>query len=378
MNKISYFVLSDIHLGCKRNNASEMIKRLTVMFGDFKNETLLSSIDILFIAGDLFDGALWFTNEDVTHTLLFMRKLMWWCEKNKIKLRVLEGTPSHDRKQARNLLPISETFKELDFKYIETMCVEGFYDLGITCLYVPDEYGGSALQSQDLIQKELDSLGYDKVDIAIMHGMFKFQVPEIASDRFKYDERFFLDRVRYFINIGHIHVFSTFERIIAQGSADRISHKEERPKGGCLQILDPVIGNSFHFIENKLACIFKTVNIKTKDLNKSVLTTRKIAESLPAYSHIRIKASRDNSIFNVYDQLVSEFPFLFFSKITEEEEVEKNKLVTQQDILSIDYTPIHITKENIVQMIMSGVKSKNSFRGDYLDKLENKLMELSS
>ena len=67
---------------------------------------------------------------------------------------------------------------------------------------------------------------------------------------------------------------------------------------------------------------------------------------------------------------------LFFSKLTEEEEQEKNKLLTQQDLLDINYTPIHITKENIVSMVMDGVKSKFSFRGEQLQKLENQLQSL--
>lgn len=347
------------------------------MFSDFKDIGGFSDLDILFIAGDLFDAALYFSNEDVCHILLFMRELMAWCERNHIRLRVLEGTPSHDRGQSRNLLPIAKTFAFLDFRYIETMCVEGFYDLGITCLYVPDEFGGSALQAQGLIQNELDNLGYEKVDIAIMHGMFKYQVPEVGSDRFKYDERFILDRVRYFINIGHVHIHTTYERIIAQGSTDRISHGEEGPKGACLQVLDPVRGNSFHFIENKLACLFITVHIRKNDLEKAVATVRKKAASLPGFAHLRIKAPRDNPVLNVFDQLAREFPMIFFTKLTEEDEKEKNKLLTQADILDIDYTPIHITKENVVGMLMGQIRNKHVFRGTDLYKLELKLQELA-
>ena len=353
-----------------------MLKGLSSLVCDFSDEGGMSDLDILFIAGDLFDAALWFSNEDVAHILLFMRKLMDWCERHEIKLRVLEGTPSHDRGQSKNLVPIAETFKDLDFRYIETMCVEGFYDLNITCLYVPDEFGGSALQSQELIQAEMDSLGYDKLSIGIMHGMFKYQVPELASDRFKYDERFFLDRIQHFINIGHVHVFTTYERIIAQGSTDRLCHGEEGPKGGCLQVIDPIQGNSFFFVENKLACLFVTVHVRVKDLDKGIEQIRKKAESLPAFSHIRIKAARNHPVLNVFDQISRDFPMLFFSKLTEEEEQEKNKLLTQQDLLDINYTPIHITKENIVSMVMDGVKSKFSFRGEQLQKLENQLQSL--
>lgn len=330
-------------------------------------------LDILFIAGDLFDSALWFSNEDVSHILLFMRELMAWCEKFKIRLRVLEGTPSHDRGQSRNLLPISKTFFNLDFRYIETMCVEGFEDLGLTCLYVPDEFGGSALKSQELIKSELDSIGYEKVDIAIMHGMFKYQVPEVGSDRFKYDEYFFLDRVRYFINIGHVHIFSTFRRIIAQGSTDRISHGEEKPKGGCLQVLDPSRGNSFYFIQNKRACVFTTIHVKQKDVDKALAVIEKRVSSLPSFSHVRIKASRDNQILNIYDMINKKFPTIFFTKLTEEDEEEKNSLLSKKDLLDINYTPLQVTKDNITKMLLDEVKKRYSFQGTYMEKLESKL-----
>ena len=56
--RIRYFVISDIHLGCKRNLPREMIKGLSAIFDNFKEDAKLKDIDILFIASDLFDQAL--------------------------------------------------------------------------------------------------------------------------------------------------------------------------------------------------------------------------------------------------------------------------------------------------------------------------------
>lgn len=374
---IKYLVISDIHLGHKRNTSHEIIENLYKYFDDFVSDGRFHDLDILFIAGDLFDQALWFNSDDVVGVLLFTRRLMAWCEYNKIKLRILEGTPSHDRNQPRNLVPVAKTFSRLDFRYVETLCVEAFYDLGITCLYIPDEFAGSALEAQGAVATELDRLGLEKVDIAILHGMFKYQVPEIGSDRFKYDEAFFLSKVKAFISIGHVHKHSTYERIISQGSFDRLCHGEEEPKGGVYIELHPH-GNRFYFIENVCAKKFKTVHIKTPDLEKAVAQVRKVADSLGDNDFLRIKAPKAHAIFNVFDTIANDYLMLTFSKLTEEEDTEKQQLINAQDFLNVDYTPVQITRENIVGMIMEGVRANHDFHANALFHLEEKLKDLTT
>lgn len=370
---ISYLVISDIHLGVKRVSVRSILSNLKTVFTNFDKDGPMTKLDIVFIAGDLFDQALWFTNEDIVLIISFIRDLMGWCEHHAVALRILEGTPSHDRHQPRNLVPIAENFPRLDFRYVETMCVEAFNDLGITCLYVPDEFGGSAEKAQGLILNEVHRLGLSRVDIAIMHGMFKYQVPEITSDRYKYDEEFFLNLVRWFINIGHVHRPSTYERILAQGSFDRIAHNEEHAKGCMLMELDTNVGNKFFFIENKGAAIFKTIHVRWKDLERAVAQVRNVCSELPDNSHVRIKAAKGHPVLNVFDQLARECNGLNFSKITEEEEEEKQKLYDSKALLTVDYTPIHIDKENIVPMLMTEVRNNFDFKPYLLDKLQQKL-----
>lgn len=375
LKPVSYLVLSDIHLGAKSNTASEIIQNLCSFFDNFENSKF-KNLDVIFIAGDLFDQALWFNDENFLSIFSFFRKLMDWCQHFSIKLRVLEGTPSHDRKQPKNLLPIATAFPKLDFRYIETMCVEAFYDLGITCLYVPDEYAGSAEAAQKLIQEELDRLGIDRVSIAIMHGMFTYQVPEISSTRYKYDEQFFLDRVHYFINIGHVHKFSTYDRILSQGSFDRLAHGEEEPKGGIMVSLT-FEQKFFQFLENKGAKIYKTCHVRNKDIDKAVEQIERLAVSLPNGSYVRIKASKSHPVLNLLDQFNKKYVDLTFTKITEEEESERKQLIDTKALLSVDYTPININKDNIVSMVMAQVSERYNFQQDLLIKLETKLLELT-
>lgn len=372
--EISYIVLSDIHLGNKKVPISFIVRNLRIFFGEFDKDA--PSVDVVFIAGDLFDQALWFTDEDLVTVILFIQDLMAWCERTGTSLRILEGTPSHDRNQPRNLVPIAKNFPNLNFRYIETMCVEAMYDLGITCLYCPDEFGGSAAKAQELIEQEFDKLQIKKVDIAILHGMFKYQLPEIASDRFKFDEQFFLDRVRYFINIGHVHKFSVFDRIISQGSFDRLAQREEEPKGGVLVNLNEVAGNNFLFIENKGAKIQKTITIRWKELDRAVAQVRAAVRDLPEESYVRIKAPRGHEIFNVYDRLALEYNRLIFDKITTEEEEEKKELLKSSDLFSVEYTPFNIDKENIVGLVLSEVFDNHDLSPVVKDTLRKKLEEL--
>lgn len=96
---------------------------------------------------------------------------------------------------------------------------------------------GSLRCSQKLIDKECQSLGIRQVSFCRHARHVRIRSPELASDRFKYEEQFF-DRVKGFDNID-VHVFTTFGRILCQGSTDRICHGEEAAKGGIMVTWDP-------------------------------------------------------------------------------------------------------------------------------------------
>lgn len=335
-----------------------MVAGLRTFFHDFRDDSPFTKMDIVFIAGDLFDKALYLSGEDTYLIFRFLKDLMGWCAKHGVRLRVLEGTPSHDRAQFKAFLPMAESFEQLDFRYIETMCVEAFHDLQITCLYVPDEFGGSAEASQKLIEKEFQSLGVQQVSIAMMHGMFRYQVPELASERFKYDEQFILDRVKGFTNIGHVHVFSTFSRILCQGSLDRICHGEESAKGGIQVTWDPNGDKNFFVIENKAAMVFMTIHARTKDLEVALAQVEKKLIGLKEQSHVRLKAAKGHPVLNVIEHLERKYPMLVFERITEEEERERNQLIDTQAVLDTSYVPVNIHAGNIVDMLVAEAKPK--------------------
>ena len=361
---INYLVLSDIHLGHKRNKTIDIIKNLNAYFSHYTNDSQFTSLDILFIAGDLFHRLLDFTDPDVHEVTLWLSRLMGFCSRHDIKLRILEGTPSHDWKQSRVALTVAELSKatsgvpssSLDFKYIDTLHIEVLKDLGLHILYVPDRWTGSTELTFKQVQDTMKDLSIDQVDIAIMHGAFGYQVKGIPGNPEKHNENDYLSIVRHFINIGHIHTFSAYGKIIAQGSFDRLAHGEEEAKGGVLCTIAPE-GDSFAFIENRNAKLFKTVSLRSKDLDRSIATIDKAAAKLPTDAYLRIKATKLHPALIGFDELKLRYPLLNLSKITTEEEAESYLLVDTAAPVT-PYTPVTIDKDNIVSLLTEEVFSK--------------------
>lgn len=354
---IDYLVLSDIHLGHRRTSTVEIVKNLTDYFSDFSSKSQFSDLDIIFIAGDLFDNLLDFSSPDIHEVTIWISRLMSFCVRFGIKLRVLEGTPSHDWKQSRivNTLSMMMDF-ELNVKYIETLHIEHIKDLDITILYVPDEWTASTETTFQQVEELLKENHLDKVDIAIMHGCFSYQVKHIPVKLDSHDENKYLDIVRYFINIGHFHSFSTFNRIIAQGSFDRLTHGEEESKGA----VRVRIGKEpqFFFIENKGAKTYKTITIRSRDMDKVIHNLTKQLKVIKSDSYVRIKAVKDHPVYTALDEIKLRFPEFVFTKVTEESVVDKANLATRNAIEVSDYTPISITKDNIIELITNAVTDK--------------------
>ena len=373
---IKYLVISDIHLG-KKDRTAEIVRNLNIFFSHYSTSSQFSDMDIIFIAGDLFDCLLDMAGEDIHEVSIWLGSLMHFCARHEIKLRILEGTPSHDWKQSR----ISETIAKLleiplDFKYIDTLYVEKFDDLNISCLYVPDEWTASTDLTLDQVKDLMESNNLAHVDIAIMHGMFGFQKPPAAHNIPCHDEASYLSLVTRFINIGHVHKYSTFERILAQGSFDRLAMGEEEPKGGIVCSLSNLHGDSFQFIENKGAKIYKTIVLKFKDLDKSLLQIERAINKIPNNSFVRIKATKDHPVYIAFDDLKVKFPMYNFTKKSLEDDEEDILVINKSIDLGADYTPITISKENVVDLLTTEICGKYTLTEKQLALLNKTLVDL--
>lgn len=353
---VSYLTISDIHLYNDQNETTHITKALTEFMDGYQSTGQFSKLDIIFIAGDIFDDARDTKHPDAFESMLWMRLLMGFCARNGIKLRILEGTPGHDFGQAKIFGPLASAVEDLDFRYVEFLSFERMEDLGLTILYVPDEWAGSAAICKEQIIEMMQANDIEKFDIACMHGMFDFQLPDLGDHPLKHDSAWFLSIVRAYINIGHDHTPKFHERIIVQGSFDRMAHGEEHKKGGVVCHLRLNGDHWYDFIENKLARIYKTITVKTMDLEAGVAQIVKVLDRLPANAHVRISTAKNNPILGVIDEFRRAHPKMKFKKHDDKKQAEtRNDSLADTVGLTSSYVAISLPKANIVDMTMKAV-----------------------
>lgn len=346
--EIKLLAVSDIHFGSKRNKTSKIISNFKKYILNEQNKNL----DILVIVGDFYDGLLDLKSQEGYEIDYLIYLILTYCKLNEITLRVLEGTPSHDWTQPERFIKLNNIlgYKDLDIKYVDNVTVEYMEKFDIHVLYVPDEIQPTPEKTLALVKETMMSKGLDKVDLAFMHGQFEYQLPAHIKNIPRHSSAEYLGLVKSFIFVGHIHTHSVFERIIAQGSFDRLSHGEEEPKGF---VIANITNNTseFFFIENKDAKIYKTVDCSYFELDKSLEYLKEMAASLPEDSAIRISANSNQPILANIQELVIFAPHITWTKhIRDKDKGTDNnvsELIEDEEI----YTPVTITKDNLVQLL---------------------------
>lgn len=346
--EIKLLAVSDIHFGSKRNKTSKIISNFKKYILNEQNKNL----DILVIVGDFYDGLLDLKSQEGYEIDYLIYLILTYCKLNEITLRVLEGTPSHDWTQPERFIKLNNIlgYKDLDIKYVDNVTVEYMEKFDIHVLYVPDEIQPTPEKTLALVKETMMSKGLDKVDLAFMHGQFEYQLPTHIKNIPRHSSAEYLGLVKSFIFVGHIHTHSVFERIIAQGSFDRLSHGEEEPKGF---VIANITNNTseFFFIENKDAKIYKTVDCSYFELDKSLEYLKEMAASLPEDSAIRISANSNQPILANIQELVIFAPHITWTKhIRDKDKGTDNnvsELIEDEEI----YTPVTITKDNLVQLL---------------------------
>ncbi len=371
-NTIKYIVISDIHLGHRNNSAKNIIDNMKVFFNNYAIRK--DGLDIIFIAGDLFDSLLDLSKDDIYDIIVWLDIFMNYCFVNNIKLRILEGTPSHDWKQSKLSTIVHDICKtKIDILYVDTLYIEKNADLDINILYIPDEWNTDTSITYNQALSLMKENKIDKVDIVIMHGQFQYQLPNPNIKAPKHIESDYLNITKYLIHIGHVHQYSIFERIIAQGSFDRLSHGDEIPKGGTYNVIN--IDGSYEsvFIENKLAKTFVTLNVKEMSLEKSLDYIEKKTKNLRVDSFVRIKAKKDSVVFKNFELIKKKFIDLRLSKFTDDEDT--SMVSTYVDINLGEYEPIILRPETIEGALVSVIESKYTLDSDSMNILKSQLKE---
>ena len=359
---LSYLLLSDIHLGHNRNPSTFIISNLDSLFS--KHNKKIKNVDVIFITGDIFDRLLSNNSPDYINIYDWLTKLVKYCSDNKIKLRILEGTPSHDWKQAKLLYNIVKRLGiKVDFKYfdnieVETMTING-YELNI--LYIPDEIYDNAEDIWLEVNNKLKEKNLDKVDLIMMHGAFKYQL-HIKNLDFLHDEERYINITEYLINIGHVHNHSEYDKILCPGSFDRLNFADENDKkGGWLITLYENGEVKKEFLENITAMVFKTIDL-TKDKKID-----KILKTIPNYSNIRLLVNKEDSIKTLVKELQFKYPnHRFVIKDIDKKEEKELKLNKNR---KKELFTFKINKDNIKSLIKEEIGELDKLVEEEIDML---------
>jgi hypothetical protein len=361
MNKkrINYLTLSDIHLGHNNNPTDNITNNIISYFTKYKN--ILIELDILYIAGDLFDRLLTASSNEYKKSIFILTFIAKFCKSHNIKLRILEGTPSHDWKQMDAFhITVKELVPDVDFKYISTLSIELMEDLGISVLYIPDEWRHHSEDVYDDVLACLKEHNLAAVDTIIMHGQFHYQIPNVILPS-SHIESNYTAICKHYISIGHIHSKSVYGKIVAQGSFDRLAHNEEEAKGGMWFSISDTEDDEFSFLENDNAMVFVTIDCRDiLELESLIefLDTKLTLDNYKESSHIRLYLRNDEKILDNINNLSKRY---FMYKLTIKKDKNEDKVIETKEEVEIE--SFSITPHNIEELLLD--EMKNYIKSDY-------------
>jgi len=357
---MKYLVTSDVHLGHLKTPTKHIINSFKKHILNEQN----TDIDVLFISGDLFDRLLDLNSKEVQEIIEFFNHLLTYCIIYDIMIRVLEGTPSHDWQQSQILVKLNDIrVHKADLKYFKILDIEYNERIKKHILYIPDEWSNDHADIEKQIKAKLHEHCITQVDIAILHGQFKYQFAGKPYHGFFYKEDYFLELVRGFIHIGHYHIYNPFDRILPNGSLERLAHGEEAAKGFII-----VNDDSYTFIENTSAFIYKTINITAattlERLDKHIV-------KYPPGSHIRLLLSKDHPFYITFGELKLRYIDYNVKKITKENISESSSVTYILSDNELEFNDKFVLEANIHSTLVDIITNKHTLNSIENTKLLN-------
>lgn len=354
--------IHDIHLGHRRTLTEDIILHLNK---HFTSDKFFASIDMVVLVGDVFDNLLTLGSDESIMIDLWMARLYRLARKHNVLVRIVEGTPLHDRKQSKRFEALKEIHQksqpdEVDLKYVSDLSVEHIPRFGIDVLYVPDEWlGGRTDKTLIQVREILEAKGLTQVDFAFMHGCFRYQIAFLPDNKV-HSEQEYDKLVRYLIYIGHIHNRSVQGKIVAGGSFDRLSHGEEGMKGFVRSVFESDGTHRTKFVDNPDAKIYKTIYCHQNDVEQSLLYIDEIAKALPSLSYVRVIAPKKCPILASLAILQKRWPLLHWTceEAKDKEQQEHDAKGTALLIEDDTFIPLSVTKENIAQLLIERISDK--------------------
>jgi len=369
MSNYKYLVFSDVHFGHRRTPTDFIISNLNKIFD--KHKRWKRDLDIIFIAGDLYDRRLDMSSPEAVASIAFMLKLIKYCSKYRIKLRILEGTPDHDWRQASLFSTLIDKGRyDVDYKYIDVLSIEHMNDLNIDILYIPDKWD-TPDNTYEQVENLLRENGLSKVDLVIMHGQFHYQLPVTLSS--SHNESDYIRITRGLIHAGHIHRHSVHKSIVVEGSFDRLAHNEEEPKG---LLETTVVDNTYNwkFIENTGAKVYRTVVVDSSDIEEIEKTVTDAVSKVPRDSYIRFKVTQGSPLPSIIKTLRKSHPGYYLDYIYDTDKIEETS--GDKTLISTRIEPsvsIQIGPDNIKRLLLDRIVLEKGEQAVFNDELKSVL-----
>lgn len=351
------FVFSDPHFG---HNRTPSLSTLAAIRRYFPDSPETAKYDICFIPGDFFDHLLNMSDDAVYAAQMAMAHVLRVCAKHDIKLRILEGTRSHDRGQSKHFLWLNEAMEaECDVKYFTTMTLDYMEEYDLNVLYIPDEYHPEAEQTYQQAKDLLHSRGLAKADMAIMHGAWLHQLQGHQSPAY-HDAEKWSELVTMNILSGHVHTFSRYLKHISIGSTNRCGHGEEEAKGFLDITYRNKVEHEFRFIENRLAK--KYVTLAVYDYTVMDIAQLIEAQNFEKGSAVRLEHGPTDPMRAILDGLQDLYPDYVLTAI--EKGGKKEAKGTQGfQLLNVGQSVTPLTEDNLVELLAEHLQNNGEVQG---------------
>ncbi len=350
MKELRLASISDVHLWHPNTTTEHIIKNLT---RDFPDNEETARLDAIIFGGDQFDRSLPVHHPDVIRAKLWIYQMVRLCKKHDIELWVLEGTPSHDWKSSVYFTFINEAAGiGAKVRYINTLSIEYSERLGHV-LFIPDEWPGGPDETWRQVQLLLAEKSLTQVDFSVIHGSFTHQLPAHVKSPMHIPERY-LSITRKYVLVGHVHKPSQYkERLLTNGSYDRLAHNEEEPKGHWRLTVRARGHDDIKFIENVGARLYRTIDCRNLSV-EDALKKLDVVAGFPEGSAIRVSATKNDAILSSLDVLRKKYPTHTWSSKTEETTHVQAKMLVD---MRATYTQVSLTPQNLPDLAMARIRN---------------------
>ncbi|AXH70817.1 hypothetical protein [Vibrio phage BONAISHI] len=320
--KLNHATVSDVHLFHPRVFTVWILRSLSQELIDKQED---KDLDYIWFAGDVFDRIAQLPQSEVLMVHTWIGIFLMHCQKHNIRVRILEGTPSHDRGQSNLFVKINNLLAApANLRYHDKLCIDYEEEFDFNVLYVPDEWRHDPEITWNEVVDELRTKGLDKVDISVMHGTMDFQVPKFLNIPGVHQSKRYSDITNWFVTIGHQHVMSVSRNIYAQGSLDRLSQNEEQDKGHFRFMIDmdkDVVVPEFRV--NRNAMPHRDVNVSDLEFTEAFEKACMVADDILTldtplevryYGFIRLSMSEAHYANGLLSSLKSQYPQLSWDR----------------------------------------------------------------